>query len=85
LINLGAQASEAIHSLRDNEKWSLFLDAIGTVATKQIQDSLQAPLDHVVSLNFYARAFNDLYIALVAATKDVNPRHVAKPGVKSDV
>ena len=85
MINLGPAAYDAIHSLRNTEHWSAFVDAIGDQAGKQIQMSLAAPVEQVPTANFYARAWNDLYIALVAATKDINPRAVPKPGVKADV
>ena len=85
MINLGPAAYDAIHQLRNTEHWSAFVDAIGVTASTQIQMSLSAPVEQVATANFYARAWNDLYIALVAATKDINPRHVPKPGVKIDV
>jgi hypothetical protein len=84
-INLGAGVHEAVADLRKHEQWKPFLEAFEQQVTTKIQDSLNSPLDTVVAANFYARALNDVYIALVAATYDVNPRQVGTPGSPSKV
>lgn len=84
-INLGVAVHEAVADLRKHEQWKPFLEAFELQVTTKIQDSLNSPLEMVIASNFYARALNDVYIALVAATYDVNPRQVGKPGAPSKV
>ena len=80
MINLGPTFYEIVHSLREHPKWSEFLDVVENAAVAKLQDSLNAPTETLVQANFYARAWNDLHVALVAATKDINPRAVPKLG-----
>lgn len=80
MINLGAAVSDAVQELRKTEQWRPFLEALEVQVTAKIQDSLNTPLEGVAAANFYARAINDVYVALVAMTYEVNPRQVTKPG-----
>lgn len=80
MINLGPAFYEVVSSLREHPKWPAFLEVVEAAAVAKLQDSLNAPTETLVQANFYARAWNDLHVALVAATKEINPRQVPKLG-----
>jgi hypothetical protein len=77
-VNIGKDAYEAVQALRNNPDWVKLVAAMGNLASKTMNDAIDAA--EAVGCG-YAKAVRDMYVEFAAATANVRVNQVQKPGV----
>lgn len=77
-LNLGNDAMKACEALRANPDFQRLLAAIGPVVGARIELSLEVEPNVRVDATAYARGMRDVWVALQAATDQIQQRMVDK-------
>lgn len=80
-LNLGPQAFEAVQSLRNNNDWRAFTDALQGQMSAMMHTAIECPVENRQDATGYARALRDV-VATIAQMELAKPGHMPRPQVR---